>query len=111
TAALEPVRRLLCIGDKTVQTRAEKGAELGFRRIVVVEKVLLDGFGKKTLRQVGGVGVRFMPFEADVFVGRFPVSGDDRFERALPLCRVVTARRDNRRPPSSRKSVSAQRET
>src|ERR1043165_8644606 len=82
-AAFETLARFAFVGDKAVETRAQKCLKACFTRVVVGEVVLLERVRKDTLRKILSVFVVRLPLEPDILVYRFPVAREDRVEGAL----------------------------
>src|SRR5262249_440744 len=104
-AAFEPASGLAFISDKPVETHAQKSLKASLPRIVLAEMIFLECVGEDALRQILGVLVVSLPFQANVFVGWFPITGEDGVESAPAGELIVTAREDNGRVVSDRKLV------
>jgi len=107
-AALQARVGLARVGDEAVETGAQEGAESRTGRVEAGEEVLLERPRKKTLRQIGGVLRRRVPFEAHVLEDRLPVGGDQRVERRAPLIGPRAAHRGHDRVPGRRESGHGQ---
>ena len=82
-ATFEPSSGFAFVGDKAVQTRAQISLKAGFPCVVSRKVVLFEGVGEEPLRQILGVFVIDVPFQANVFVRGFPVAREDRVEGAM----------------------------
>src|SRR5258708_7272013 len=105
-AALETLFRLFLIRDKPIQTSANESLKTCLGGIVTREVVLLEGERKKPLREIFGVFVGGLPFDADVFIGRFPIAFDDGGKGTFADVPVRAARGHNRRMVGYRKTIS-----
>src|ERR1700741_2782306 len=79
TAALETLPGFPFIGNKPIETRAQKGLKAGLRGVVVSKMILLEGVGEESLSQIFCVLVACLPFEANIFVDWFPVTVENGF--------------------------------
>src|SRR5215217_490133 len=90
-AALESLPGFAFIGDKPVETRAQKRLKAGFASVVGGEVILFESVGEEALREILGVFVICAPLQADVFVCGFPVARENRVERATADVLIVAA--------------------
>jgi len=91
TATFEPASGFAFVCDETVQAGAEKCLKACFARVVSGEVILFEGVGEEPLRQILGVFVVRVPFQANVFVGGFPVARKDGVEGATADELIVAA--------------------
>ncbi len=105
TAALEPLSGLAFIGDKAIETRAQKRLKAGLSRVVTGKMILLERVGEKPLGQIFRVLVAGLPFEANVFVDWFPITVENRVESTPPDALVIAARGDDSGVVRDRKLV------
>ena len=76
-AALQTTVRLALVRNKTIETRAQKRLKAGLGRVVTGKMVLLERVGEESLGQIFCVLVACLPFEANVFVDGFPLTGEN----------------------------------
>src|SRR5215213_513574 len=95
TAAFEPLSCFAFIGNKPIETRAQKRLKAGLSRVVTGKMVLLERVGEKSLGQIFCVLVVSLPFEAHVFVDWFPITVENRVESTPPDDLVIAARGDD----------------
>src|SRR5688500_8481215 len=109
TAAFDSASRFALVGNKAVETSAQKRSETGFRRIISLKEIFLNGAGEESLRQILRLFVRFVPFESDVLVNRLPVSSHDGFESLKPFAALVAAESGDRRQARNRERLGFHR--
>jgi len=90
-AAFQPRARFSFIGNKAVETRAQKRLEAGFAGVVSGEVILFERVREEALRQIFGVFVAGVPLQADVLVRGFPVARENRVEGATADELIVAA--------------------
>jgi hypothetical protein len=73
------------VGREPVEARAQKGTEPRLGRVEAREEILLEGAQEESLRQVGRVLRRRVPFEAHVLEDRLPVRRHERVEGVQAL--------------------------
>ena len=89
--SLEPASGFAFVCDKAVQTRAQISLKTGFAGVVSGEVILFEGVREEALREIFGVFVVSVPFQADVFVCGFPVACDDGVKGATADKLIVAA--------------------
>src|ERR1051326_5113935 len=91
-AAFQTLTGFAFVGDVTIKTCAQKRLKTRFACIVVREVVLLKRVREEALCQILRVFVIRLPLEPHVFVNGFPVTDENRFERALSYNLIGAAR-------------------
>ncbi len=76
-AALQTTVRLALVRNKTIETRAKKRLKAGLRSVVIGKMVLLESVSKESLGQIFCVLVTCLPFEANIFVDCFLITGEN----------------------------------
>ena len=79
------------VGDKTVETRAQKRLKARFAGVVSCEVIFFERKREEALREILGVFVICMPLQANVFVRGFPVARENRVERATANDLIIAA--------------------
>src|ERR1051325_10195651 len=92
TAALQSPIGFALVGDKSVETHAQKRLKAGLRRVVTGKMVLLERVGEESLGQIFCVLVTCLPLEANVFVNWFPIARENGVESTPPDDLIITAR-------------------
>src|SRR5215216_5602513 len=94
-ATLEPPPGFPFIRNKAIETSAQKRLKTGLARVVTGEMIFLEGVCEEALRQIFRVFVIRLPLETDVFVSRFPITGEDGVEGTMAHELIVAARTNN----------------
>src|ERR1700735_4111943 len=105
--ALQSPGSFRVIRHHSIRANAHKSPQTRLRRIVAIEKSLLDHSCEKFLRQILRILARFVPANANVFVDRLPVGLNKKIKRPRALGGIVTARGQHRGPARGRKSAVA----
>jgi hypothetical protein len=94
-STFEAAAGLSFVCDKAVETRTQKCLKTRFASVVAGEMILLECVCEESLRQIFGVFVAGLPLEANIFVGGFPVAGEDCVESAAARELIVAAGGDD----------------
>ena len=90
-AAFEPATGFSFIGNKAVETRTQISLKAGLAGVVSGKVILLERVREEALRQIFGVFVIGVPFQADVLVRGFPVARENRVEGATADELIIAA--------------------